>query len=340
MKTNTMNNDVWLLLDSSKPGGIETHVLQLAEGLKRHGELVTVVFLNYYGEHPLHDALTNRNIRTISLDGRITTLFRTMRTNNPQIVHTHGYKAGIFGRLVSKICGIPCMTTYHAGEISGGKVAVYDWIDRKTAVLANQVNAVSTQIAKKLPVPAQINDNFVDTTEVKLSNGDQIAFVGRLSIEKGPDYFLQLSHRFPETFFHFYGDGPLTPDLESSAPENLHFHGQQNEMETVWPKIGLLIMPSRHEGLPMAALEAMARGIPVLASNVGALDQLIEPNTNGWLTTAGDIDQFAHHLDQWLGMSGHQKNRIKLAARQKVQHRFSAQIAIPKLVETYAQIAR
>ena len=110
-------------------------------------------------------------------------------------------------------------------------------------------------------------------------------------------------------------------------------------MTLVWPKIGLLVMPSRHEGLPMAALEAMARGIPVLASRVGALDQLLDSGINGWLVAPGDHDALAQHLMQWITMTEQQKYSLKHAARQKILQRFSADIAIPQLLTSYEQIA-
>lgn len=337
MKKN--KTDIWLLLDSRKPGGIESHVQQLAEGLHNHGENVSVVFLNHYGEHPLRNKLKQLGIRSIDLDGRFISLLNLVRFTRPSILHTHGYKAGIMGRVVARLCHIPVVTTYHAGETPSGKLALYDWLDRKTAGLASTVFAVSQQIAKRLPVYAQVVDNFVDTTNLTVSNGNQIAFVGRLSTEKGPDYFLQLASYFPDHQFHLYGDGPQATELKASAPNNIHFHGQQDDMASIWSGIGLLVMPSRHEGLPMAALEAMGRGIPVLACRVGALDQLVDSASNGWLVTPGNNEELVDRLQLWLDMSEQQRYLFKQAARKKVLQRFSADIAIPQLLSNYFQIA-
>jgi len=333
------NKCIWILLDSRKPGGIESHVLQLAKGLHNHNKDVTVVFLTHYGDHPLRVDLQQLGINTICLDGRITTLWKEMRKAQPFILHTHGYKAGVFGRIVAVLCQIPTTSTYHAGEIPSGRMNLYDWLDRKTAYLASSVFAVSPQIAQRLPVNAKVVDNFVDCSHLTISNGQQIAFVGRLSSEKGPDYFLKLAHRFPDCHFHVYGDGLLAKELKTSASKNLYFHGQQHDMASVWPRIGLLVMPSRHEGMPMAALEAMAQGIPVLAFRVGALDQLVDTNSNGWLITPGNNDELADHLQLWVNMSEQQKHQFKQAARQTVLQRFSADIAIPQLISNYGQIA-
>jgi glycosyltransferase involved in cell wall biosynthesis len=314
-------------------------VLQLASGLQTHGVDVTVVFLNRYGQHPLHTSLMQRDLKAVFLDGKITSLCRSLLRERPTVLHTHGYKAGFIGRLAAKFCGVSSASTFHAGENSTGRLAFYDWLDRYSAFLAARRFAVSKQIAQRLPVTADIVDNFVNTDDLNISNGRAIAFVGRLSWEKGPDRFCALARRFPERCFHIYGGGPDTVQLRSTAPDNLRFHGQQDNMAGIWENIGLLVMPSRHEGLPMAALEAMARGIPVLAANVGALDQLIDPHLNGWLAAPGCDEELAQHLHTWLDMSTYERTQLQQAAWRKIRLRFSAQIAIPKLLAVYAQIA-
>lgn len=340
MGTQNRNNfEIWLLLDSRHPGGIETHVFQLADGLNREGVSVSVIFLNDHGPHPLRDMLEQANINTRSLNGSFIRLYKELREERPLVLHTHGYKAGIFGRFAAKLCGIPTVSTFHAGEIPSGKLKLYDWLDRYSAVLATKNYAVSPLIAKSLPVRSELFDNFVNTDGLEPSEGEEIAFVGRISFEKGPDYFLQLAKELPQQTFHIYGDGPLFTHLQDIAGENVRFHGQQKDMSPIWSRIGLLVMPSRQEGLPMASLEAMARGIPVLASNVGALDQLIDNDINGWLIDSGDIDELVRIIKRWTTMTKQEKVAFQTSASIKVQQRYSASIVIPKLIQEYRQIA-
>lgn len=329
--------EIWLLLDSKKPGGIESHVLQLAQGLMKHNAKPKVVFLNHYGPHPLRDALDHSAVPTTALDGRFVNLWQTVRKEKPVLIHTHGYKAGIYGRIAARLNGVPVVSTYHAGEIPSGKLALYDWIDRKTGVLANKIYAVSQQIAHRLPKEAELADNFVDTDTVHLSCGDQIAFVGRLSHEKGPDRFLHLASQFPDQLFHIYGDGPLKAELINKAPPNVQFHGQQADMGMTWPRIGLLVMPSRYEGLPMAALEGMVRGIPLLAYRVGAIDQLVSGNNGGWSIEPGNAESLVKQLTHWFQLQENEKQRIRNAAKDSIERRFSSNIAIPKIVARYHQ---
>lgn len=338
-KSKTHDHGIWLLIDSRNSGGIESHILQLAKGLHDFKEKVTVIFLTNYGKHPLRNALKENGIHTFDLDGHIISLYRVAREKRPSVIHTHGYKAGIFGRIVARLCKIPLVSTYHAGEIPSGKMALYDWLDRQSARLASMVFAVSPQIAKRLPVDAKVIDNFVATKDLDISDGNEVAFVGRLSPEKGADYFLDLANRLPDIQFHIYGDGKQLNILKERAGNNTCFHGQQDDMASIWPRIALLVMPSRHEGLPMAALEAMARGIPVLASDVGALDKLIQHDSNGWLTKPGDIDQLKQYLAEWLNMTKTERQGFKFAAREQVLQRFSSEIIIPELIERYHKLA-
>lgn len=326
---------IWLLLDTRKPGGIETHVLQLANGLATANQKVCVILMKNYGAHPLKEALRQQNIAIRTIEGGLIALRREIKAARPILIHTHGYKAGILGRLAARSCGTPVVSTFHAGEIPRGKLALYDTLDRYTAFLAGKVLAVSPAIAERLPLRTTLVDNFVNTEQLSLSQGEEIAFVGRLSEEKGPDYFLEIARQLPDIPFAVYGDGPLGPSLKKAAPPNLIFHGQQNNMADAWSRIGLLVMPSRAEGLPMAALEAMAQGIPVVASRVGALHKLIDHNINGWLQASGDINAFRRSILKWHRQPHHLHRTIAQKARNTVDQYFSSQAIIPQLLQHY-----
>lgn len=329
---------IWLLVDSSKSGGIESHIHQLAKGLLDHGQQTQVVFLRDYGYHPLKQQLQQDAIDTQTLSAGFMPLLKAIATQPPNIIHTHGYKAGIMGRLAATLLRVAVISTYHAGEVPKGKLAFYDKLDRLSAFLGKHIFAVSPQIAKRLPVQAEIFDNFVNNAQITESEGTQIAFVGRVSHEKGPDRFIKLAQKLSEQQLYLYGDGPQLVSLQENLPSNLHALGQQDDMAKVWPKIGLLVIPSRYEGLPMAALEAMSRGIPVLAFRVGALDKLINHLRNGWLLAPGDVNGLAQAIEQWLVMSETNKQQMRHAAKQTIATQFSSAVAIPKLISCYQQV--
>ena len=334
-----MQNDkrkIYIVLDSSKMGGIESHVVQLAKGLNNKNLESEVIFLRGHGPHPLHAILAAANIDYSINRGGWRTLYKKIKKGQPALVHTHGYKAGIYGRITARLAGVKVISTYHAGEIGEGRIALYDAIDRWTGFLSHRRIAVSEQIAQRIPYKTYLLNNFVELPK-ELSSGNQVAFVGRLSHEKGPDLFVQLAAYFPDTQFHVYGDGDMAQSLKANAPANVIFEGNQSAMEQVWPRIGLLIMTSRHEGLPMAALEAMAHGIPVISSRVGALPRLIEHGVNGYLCDVEQLDQFKKYLQAWLSDVTHRQQLAK-AARLRLENEYSTDSEIVKVLDLYRQV--
>jgi glycosyltransferase involved in cell wall biosynthesis len=328
---------VWLLLDSRAMGGIESHVAQLAEALVGADIAVEVLFLQDHGSHPLKQRLSTAGIKWSVLSGTLTSLLRRLKKDRPTILHTHGYKSGILGRVAARLQGIAVASTYHAGEIGRGRMSAYDFIDCWTGFLAHSRIAVSQAIAERIPSKANVIDNFVRLPSSP-STGDQIAFVGRLSEEKAPDLFVELAARLPTEQFHIYGDGPMRDSLMDGAPANVMFHGVQAEMESVWPRIGLLIMPSRHEGLPMAALEAMSHGIPVAASAVGGLPNLIAEQQNGYLYRVGDLDALENCIRAWRS-NAETRSFLSANALGTIETRFSPRAVLPKILDQYRQAA-
>jgi len=330
---------IWLVVDSSGFGGIESHIVELAVALKRGGLNTQVIVMQHRAGHPLYARLKANDIAYTALSGIVSFIAYSSR-QRPTLIHTHGYKAGIVGRMLAKIMKLPCVSTFHAGEDLKGKLAVYDLLDRNTAFLADHVLAVSESIAKKISAPTEVINNFVDTTHATLSTGQQIAFIGRLSHEKGPDHYIALAQSHSDKVFHIYGDGPLAQVLRDDAPSNVRFHGQQSDMNAVWQNIGVLLITSRQEGLPMTALEAMARGVPVIAFNVGALSSLIGDKKNGWLVAPDDLVSMSNTLTTWLTLNNGERRCIQRAAIDKVEREFSNIALLPKYLRIYQDITQ
>ncbi|MCL2914035.1 glycosyltransferase family 4 protein [Shewanella corallii] len=340
MKQQVNNNQVMLLLDSRSHGGIETHVLELATGLSASGQRVSVCFLCRYDQpHPLQDLLERQKIPVNYFDGTLSSTLTHIKSTNPEVLHTHGYKAGIIGRIAALLLKKRVISTFHAGEIGSGKLRFYDWLDRYTAFLADKRLAVSPDIAARIPFTrVELVRNFINTRALVTSQGKQIAFVGRLSAEKGPDRMLDYARALPHLSFHIYGDGPERARLEQSAPGNVTFYGFCN-MEEHWCDIGLLVMPSRYEGMPLAALEALGRGIPVAATRVGAMEQLINNGCNGYLVEEANHKLLSAAINTWHSLTEENRHEISQAAIETVERGFSVDAVLPSILKDYRKTA-
>lgn len=342
-------NEIWLLLDSQTFGGIETHVLELAKGLKAHQRQVRIILLTRYSPAPpIIERLEQTELSfsllqdLTTIDGSsVTQLSHAIETYQPRLLHCHGYKSSIIGKLTKLLyprLSLYQVSTYHAGETPRGRVWFYDALDRYTSFLSSHSLVVSNKIKEKIPSTTTMLNNFVSMPEHQpspefSSSSYRFGFVGRLSHEKAADRFIDLAIQFPDHHFHLFGDGPEREQLESRKADNCTFHGHQQNMEKVWSSIDVLVIPSRYEGLPMAALEAMSLGIPVIATAVGNLPQLINHGDNGYL--ASDPKELEACVNNWLSLSQNERSTLSQQAIETIHKTYSPQAVIPQLLECY-----
>ncbi len=355
---------IFQLIDSRNSGGIETHILNLSGWLKRHGYQTRVIFINDYGPHPLKDQLNEAGIEWQISEGW-RALYKQLR-HHPSMLATHGYKAGILGRVTARLARVPVVSTYHAGDLGEGRLRLYSMLDTLSAPLANQIISVSPEIADRLPCDCSQLPNFVSTGRYRQNKGKKIAFVGRLSHEKGPDCFAQITATLSPlsklaskgvtknankpadksvtqpvdknsdvTEIAVFGDGPMREALQNHY-HHMYFHGQV-DMQAHWDDVGLLCITSRCEGLPLVALEAMARGIPVASFAIGALPQLIQHGKNGWLIPPQNFIRFQKVIQSWQQSTATERSCMSLMAYQTIRQRFSCDVVGPKVIDVYRQ---
>ena len=127
-----------------------------------------------------------------------------------------------------------------------------------------------------------------------------VGFSGRLAEEKDPLAFVELAARFPPgggVAFVMTGLGPLEGEVRGRMARrgvrSLHFLGALEDVREALALYDVLAVPSRRDGRPLVALEALASGVPLLASRVGGLPELIDDGVEGFLLPPGDVDAFA-----------------------------------------------
>jgi glycosyltransferase involved in cell wall biosynthesis len=191
----------------------------------------------------------------------------------------------------------------------------------------------------------RVKPNFVadpGPRERPPSASTTVLFAGRLSREKGLKVVLDAWRTLGEGLeLLVVGDGPLRPELEHAAPPRVRFAGQvpPEEVERLMLGSRALVFPSIwYEGQPMVVLQALASGLPVLASNLGGNPSLLAPAGERWLAAPGDPAAWARALRDLL--DGHEVDRAGARLRQLYEDRFSEPVARRLLENAYATARR
>lgn len=331
---------IWLFADSSTVGGVERHIQILAEGLMARGLKTQVIALQDHGNNPWFDQLKQAGVPFRCLDGSPLTLARELRKHRPGVLHTHGYKANILGRFAAKLTGTPVVATFHSGDRLPLPTGFWQRLDEATSILGSRIS-VSENVARAIPYKSEQIANFLlaPPPPGERALPREVGFLGRLSHEKAPDLFCQIADALADEdiAFHVWGDGAMRADLEAQFGGRVTFHGIATDVAPVFARIGLLLMPSRVEGLPMALLEAFAAGIPVAASRVGAVPTVIEHETTGWLFEPEDNQAAIEAVRKWSRLSPAEGITMRQRCWQTLRDRFSDVTQVPLILKMYAR---
>ncbi len=331
------HHTICLLLDSRTYGGIETHVCHLAKGLVAAGHTVNIVLISDHGFHPVFEGDEFTRSITLKPNKWPFSLLNLIRNLNADIIHTHGYKAGIIGRLLKVFHKKTIVSTFHAGEKGNFKMRIYSFLDRLTSLISFRI-CVSEKIAKSLGKDTCVIQNFIEMPKEQSAvniQGFQIAFAGRFSFEKGPDIFCKIANRLPMLHFAMYGDGPMYAQVKQSKLKNVDLIGHVDTMHDHWKNIKLLCITSREEGLPLVALEALARGIPVISFDVGGLANVVFNDKTGWLVPPLDEYTFVNRIEFACQLNNKATNDISIFSKKFIKNKYSSNAILPLIIECY-----
>ena len=302
-----------------------------------------------------------------SLPGGLLRLRNVFKKRKPQVCQSFLFHANFFSRWAARAAGVPVV-------ISGIRVAEREkkWhlrLDRMTQSLVDKYVCVSKGVAGftaqtgKIPqrkicvIPNGIEiAGFENAQKSDLMQTDclpdtrKVIVIGRLHQQKGIDWLLQTLPRWLEPRPHckllIVGDGSERTHLEQIAAklpcrDRVHFLGHRRDVPELLAVSDLLLLPSRWEGMPNAVMQAMAAGLPVVATEVEGIDELLlqQPNSQADSTSSpqtcqfGDTDTFASKINRFLDDEDFGKKTGK-----RNQEYIQQYLTIGQMVDDYERI--
>ncbi len=365
------------LIETGGPGGAERMMVQLAAGLgSEYRSEAALIRDSWLGTALRMRGVPVKMLRHKSQGSfwrlrdvaTLRDLVRVIRERRVAILHTHEFFMNTVGLVASLSTGVPLVATVH------GKNDYADRLRRRVAYrlvgrFAGQMIAVSENIrfflAEQVGIPSdriRVVPNGVGLDEepprerlsaLRTSLGlDQdskvVGTVGSLYPVKGHTYLMDaiapVVRRFAHVVLLIVGRGGLREELEAQArrlgiARHLRFLGHREDVRDLLALCDIFVLPSLFEGMPLALLEAMAAGVPCVATGVGGIPEVVEDGKTGLLVGPGDSDGLAKGIAALLE-SRTLANELRGAARDAVARRFSLAGMVRAYQEIYAGLIR
>lgn len=299
----------------------------------------------------------------------IAAIGKYVRENSIDIIHSHGYREDFYSLLART--GVPLIATNHLWKRTNFKLKLYAFLDSILLSFFDRIVAVSTPILKDMKkhpylswkdirsIPNGIDvsafdcdrdRSFVNAFSISLST-IVLVTVSSLTIEKGHCYLLKaLSNsklRDEDWTLLIVGEGNQKNELENLSEElgisrKVRFLGRCENIAEILRSSDIFVMPSLREGLPMALLEAMAAGLPCVASSVGEIPSVLADAKHellGYdlLVPPRDVEALTNAISLFLNDEGI-RERVGATLRKIVAERFSASSMAESYFKLYGEL--
>lgn len=375
---------VMLVITRMNIGGPSQHVSVLTDLLNRndfqplliHGTLAD-------GEHQFDCPQKGFNIyvpslrREVGLGNDLKAFLKFLwliRSERPQIIHTHMAKAGVLARLAGWLCGVPVMVhTYHGhvfdGYFSSWRTKVFLTIERFLGRRTHGLVAMGQEIARELvekynictaekievaypglDLAQYLNcERFKGELRKTLGLNDQVtlvAMIGRLSPVKRPQLFVEIAEEITkqrtDVKFLIIGGGEEESNIlkmvtEKKLEQKVLLLGWKKEPHVIYADIDILFQCSSDEGTPHVLIEAQASSKSVVATRVGSIPEVVRDGKSGFLVGKDDKASMIRHL---LLLIDNTEMRRQMGdhGREFVKEQFSMENLVEKMEKLYSRL--
>lgn len=337
-------------------GGLERLVVDLVREGRRQGQRVAIVCLERPGT--LADEAERAGAKVLCMGKPpglcpriVKSLVRVFRELKPDVIHTHQIGALVYaGPAARGACRPVVVHTEHGKHYAARRRT--RWLGRLASHYAQRFFCVSRNIAEEVisfrvapEWKITVAPNGIDIAKFQNAGAGAearrelgippaapvVGAVGRLNEIKRQDLliraFARLKLRYEEAHLLLVGDGPKRAELEQLASELLsvdciHFIGYQAAPERFLQAMDVMALTSRSEGMPLAVLEAWAARVPVVATRVGGVPELIADEQTGLLVEFGDVPGLASAIERLLNEESLAR-QVRTAAGTRVTEQFS-----------------
>ena len=342
---------ILLLITLAETGGAQTYVASLLPALVGRFDVV----VGAHGDGPLRDATLAAGARFVPLRHvrrdlhvvhdllGVVELVTLMRRERPDIVHANSSKAGLLGRIAAALARVPIrIFTVHGWAFKAyarAASALYRWADRLMAPLTTVTICVSEReresglaartcrAERTVVIPTAVD---VDAARQSRRGGrpPRVVTVGRLAAPKDPLTLVRALAAVRGPFdARIVGDGPersaVEAEIRACALEGaVELLGERRDVQRLLAEADVFVLSSRSEGAPISILEAMATGVPVVASAVGGVPEIVKDGATGLLVPPGDPAALAAALEALLADPA-LRDRLGAAGQARVRERFS-----------------
>jgi glycosyltransferase involved in cell wall biosynthesis/ribosomal protein S18 acetylase RimI-like enzyme len=326
-----------------------------------------------------HIALTS-STRGVSLTNDVRAaiqLWRILRRERIEILHTHNPKPGVYGRILGRLAGVPIVINtihglYATEDDPGMKRALVYGLETLAAQFSHHELAQNPEdVARLRRLPfypshkLTLLGNGVDLSRfdphrasvvresmrAELGVGDDqvvVGMVGRLVAEKGYPEFFEAARRLvgqPVVFLAVGPDDPSKADaldrakIEEAIRSGVRFLGMRTDVDRLYGAFDIFVLPSHREGFPRAAMEAAACGLPIVATDIRGCRQVVDDGASGLLVPVNDPVALTNAISQLVADS-ELRSKMGEAAHVKARNEFDERIVVAKVLDAYQAQAR